>query len=443
MKRLLATSALALIAAASGSSAFSREFNHQTNFEIASRRGGEAAEEKRKKEKERCLAVEEVAPKTAISLRKIKGSGEGIIADLKCLPLEENFAYLDEQSGTSKLIFVSKVSALFAKTWLIFEDQSSFYLSFSMRIDNQPPFRNMRVDGESYSPRVKNIGKKTNQYTFDRSLIRAFKSLESSIELATDPGYRPWKVVREIPLIKEHFAMKRSQWKEKSSYLDQLYIPSLSVSPSPLASTEIFKNALPSLVTVETERGSGSGFFATNNYVFTNSHVVAGSKKVDVIGYDKNASEAKVVYDDQVNDFAILKVNTRNKYAPLPICTKQDLVTASPIYVIGSPGAAIVDKGYLENSISGGLISSVRYIDEQLFIQTDAAMNPGNSGGPILNERGAVVGISTFRPADSTIQGINFGAEISYLLSESGLIKNQPKINNVPTYCGQPIRTNS
>ena len=108
MKRLLATSALALIAAASGSSAFSREFNHQTNFEIASRRGGEAAEEKRKKEKERCLAVEEVAPKTAISLRKIKGSGEGIIADLKCLPLEENFAYLDEQSGTSKLIFVSK-----------------------------------------------------------------------------------------------------------------------------------------------------------------------------------------------------------------------------------------------------------------------------------------------------------------------------------------------
>ena len=122
MKRLLAISTLALIAAASGSKAFSQEFNQQTNFELASRRGAEAAEEKRKKEKARCLAVEEVAPKTAISLRKIKGSGEGIIADLKCLPLEENFAYLDEKSGTSKLIFASKVSTLFAKTWLIFED---------------------------------------------------------------------------------------------------------------------------------------------------------------------------------------------------------------------------------------------------------------------------------------------------------------------------------
>ena len=163
MKRLLATSALALIAAASGSSAFSREFNHQTNFEIASRRGGEAAEEKRKKEKERCLAVEEVAPKTAISLRKIKGSGEGIIADLKCLPIEENFAYLDEKLGTSKLIFISKFSALFASSWLIFEDQSSFYLSFSMRVDHLPPFRSMRIDGESYSPKVRIlIRKRTN-----------------------------------------------------------------------------------------------------------------------------------------------------------------------------------------------------------------------------------------------------------------------------------------
>lgn len=212
-----------------------------------------------------------------------------------------------------------------------------------MRIDNQPAFRNMRVDGEGYSPKVMDIGKKTNQYTFTRSLIKAFKSMESSIELATDPGYKPWKIVREIPLIKEHFAMKRSQWKEKNSYLDKLNFPALSLPPSPLMSTEIFKNALPSLVTVETERGSGSGFFATSNYVFTNSHVIAGSKKVDVIGYDKNASKAKVVYDDQVNDFAILKVDARNKYAPLPICTKRDLVTASPKYVIGSPGAAIVD----------------------------------------------------------------------------------------------------
>lgn len=123
MKRLLAISALALIATACGPKAFSREFNDQTIFEIARGRATESAEEKRAKGKERCLTVTEVAPKTTTSLRKIKGSGEGIIVDLKCLPLEENFSYLDEKSGTSKLIFVSKFSALLGKTWLIFEDQ--------------------------------------------------------------------------------------------------------------------------------------------------------------------------------------------------------------------------------------------------------------------------------------------------------------------------------
>ena len=300
----------------------------------------------------------------------------------------------------------------------------------------------MRVDGETFNPRVKNIDQHTNQYTFNRRLIKALRSVESSIELATDPGFRPWKIVREIPKIRGHFATKKSQWKEKSSLLDSLVLPTIAISSRSKQSTEIFKAALPSLVTVETKRGSGSGFFATSKHVFTNSHVVAGFEKVDVVGYDKNTSTAKVVYDDQINDFAILRVDSRNRYKPIPICTKQELVTASPVYVIGSPGASVVEKGYLENSISGGLISSVRYVDEQLFIQTDAAMNPGNSGGPIINDRGAVVGISTFKPADDTIQGINFGAEISFLLSESGLIKNLNKSSINPAYCGLPISVN-
>ena len=101
---------------------------------------------------------------------------------------------------------------------------------------------------------------------------------------------------------------------------------------------------------------------------------------------------------------------------------------------MGSPGAAIVDKGYLENSITGGLVSSVRYVDEQLFIQTDAAMNPGNSGGPLLNKFGAVVGISTFILSDQRIQGIYFAGEISNIISESGLIKLDTSINT--EYCG-------
>ena len=123
----------------------------------------------------------------------------------------------------------------------------------------------MQIDGESFNPQVRNIDKNTNQYTFDRKMIRAFKSLEGSIKLATDQGFNPWTVKKEVPKIKEHFLTKKHEWKERNSYLEELSLPSISISSTPKPSTEIFKEALPSLVTIETTRGSGSGFLLPKN----------------------------------------------------------------------------------------------------------------------------------------------------------------------------------
>ena len=112
------------------------------------------------------------------------------------------------------------------------------------------------------------------------------------------------------------------------------------------------------------------------------------------------------------------------------------LQTGDSVFVLGSPGAAIVEKGYLENSITGGLVSSVRYVDEQLFIQTDAAMNPGNSGGPMVNKYGAVVGLSTFRPQDQSIQDISFAGEITNILAESGIMSPIRSSEDSDSICG-------
>ena len=125
----------------------------------------------------------------------------------------------------------------------------------------------------------------------------------------------------------------------------------------------------------------------------------------------------------------------------MPVCRNSSLKTGDPVFVLGSPGAAIVERGYLENSITGGLVSSVRFVDEQLFIQTDAAMNPGNSGGPLLNKYGAVVGISTFILSDQRIQGIYFAGEISNILAESGLI--QIKSSSKDDFCGLEVKKNN
>ena len=359
--------------------------------------------------------------------------GNKLFESLDCLPNEEPLVFLNNK-GQKKYILTSRVRSLAGSTYLVFENQSAFYIHFSSPIASFP-FKIIGIDGEEYELNPKRVSPYTNKYVLNRKQIKAFKSLEGSFDIALDPGYRKWSVVREVPVIKKYFRTKKSEWKSRSPALIGRTLPSIKLSQKPQDGSSIFKNSIESLATIELGNGSsGSGFFVDNDLIATNSHVVSGEKDISVITYDKGSHEGEVVYDDELYDFALVKINTQNEYKPLPVCRNSSLKTGDPVYVLGSPGAAIVDKGYLENSITGGLVSSVRYVDEQLFIQTDAAMNPGNSGGPLLNKFGAVVGISTFILSDQRIQGIYFAGEISNIVSESGLIKLDTLTNT--EYCG-------
>ena len=385
-------------------------------------------------EAKECLLVEN----NNLKIKTYKGTN--LFKSLKCLPVEEKIVFINKK-GQKKYLLISRYKSLFGSSYLIFENQAAFFMHFTMPHAGYA-FRLISLDGEEYELNPKNISPYTNKYVLNKSVIRAFKNLENSFELALDPGYIKWSVVREIPIINEYFLAKKSEWKTRSKALLNRELPKVLISSEPKDGSKIFKNSIESLVTIELGGGSsGSGFFIDDDLVATNSHVVSGAKSISVIAYDKASYEGKVVYDDELYDFALVKINPKNKYKSLPVCRNSSLKTGDPVYVLGSPGAAIVEKGYLENSITGGLVSSVRFVDEQLFVQTDAAMNPGNSGGPLLNKYGAVVGISTFILSDQRIQGIYFAGEISNILAESGLIK----LNNTSNddFCGlEIIKTN-
>ena len=381
-----------------------------------------------------CLLVEN----KTLEIKIYKGTN--IFKSLKCLPVEERILFINKK-GQKKYILISKYKSLFVSTYLIFENQAAFYVNFTMPHAGYA-FRTIAIDGEQYELNPKNISPYTNKYVLNKSVVRAFKNLDNSLELALDPGYIKWSVVREIPIINQYFLAKKSEWKTRSEALINRDLPTLLISQEPKDGSEIFKNSIESLVTIELGGGSsGSGFFIDDDLVATNSHVVSGAKSISVIAYDKASYEGEVVYDDELYDFALVKINPKNKYKSLPVCRNSSLKTGDPVFVLGSPGAAIVERGYLENSITGGLVSSVRFVDEQLFIQTDAAMNPGNSGGPLLNKYGAVVGISTFILSDQRIQGIYFAGEISNILAESGLI--QIKSSSKDDFCGLEVKKNN
>lgn len=140
----------------------------------------------------------------------------------------------------------------------------------------------------------------------------------------------------------------------------------------------------------ERPRGVGSGFILSGDgYVMTNAHVVEGADEVYVNLTDKREFKAKVVGADKRTDVAVLKIEAKG----LPAVAVGDvsrLKVGEWVMAIGTPFG-------LENTVTAGIVSAkARDTGEEIrFIQTDVAVNPGNSGGPLINMRGEVVGINS------------------------------------------------
>jgi len=185
---------------------------------------------------------------------------------------------------------------------------------------------------------------------------------------------------------------------------------------------EIAENATPSVVQIiihditGAQRGQGSGFFISPQKIITNAHVVNGAYSAEVFSDEGYYDLITILNVDESMDLALLSVNAKNE-VPLQTDPDTELKPGQRVIAIGNPLG-------LEQTLSDGLISAVRMIDQLQILQITAPISPGSSGGPLLNEDGRVIGVVSATMREG--QNLNFAIGIK-TISEFLVTKECPE----------------
>ncbi|HYL24772.1 MAG TPA: Do family serine endopeptidase, partial [Burkholderiales bacterium] len=189
---------------------------------------------------------------------------------------------------------------------------------------------------------------------------------------------------------------------------------------------EMFRRLLPPVPREYQAQSLGSGFIISEDgYLLTNAHVVAEMEEVTVKLLDRREFKAKVVGMDERTDVALLKIGVKG-LRKVTIGDAAKLEVGEWVAAIGSPFG-------FENSVTAGIVSAKgRFVPDETFvpfIQSDVAVNPGNSGGPLFNLRGEVVGINSMIYSGSGgYMGLSFAVPIDVAVSVANELRSHGRV---------------
>lgn len=172
-----------------------------------------------------------------------------------------------------------------------------------------------------------------------------------------------------------------------------------------------------SVITILRDDGHGSGFFISEKgYALTNHHVVAGQLQLIARMRDGTERPARVVRSNADTDTALIQVDV-DRSTPAEVGDAESVEPGTDVLAIGAP----LDSA-LSYTVTTGIVSAQRYTGSATLLQTDASVNPGNSGGPLVEkETGAVVGIVSSKVVEEGVEGLGFAVSITDALSSLGV----------------------
>lgn len=204
---------------------------------------------------------------------------------------------------------------------------------------------------------------------------------------------------RSSPNSPTEMTMRLKRWLLYTAAACAIAAPSALTSTTPVlsappqfnreeqANIDIYRLASPSVVTIEAGSGTGSGSIVSEDgLVLTNEHVVRSSRRgrVTVTTAEKKRYPGYVIATNRQHDLALVRLQTSDRFPSLKLADRDGIQVGQQVYAIGSPFG-------LSGTLTTGILSR---IGDDGNLQTDATLNPGNSGGPLLNSRGELIGVN-------------------------------------------------
>jgi hypothetical protein len=185
----------------------------------------------------------------------------------------------------------------------------------------------------------------------------------------------------------------------------------------------MISRVIPAVVSIEASGSRGTGFFIRSDYVLTNAHVVGGHSVVQLAS-GSTKRQGRVLRTAAGTDLALIQVPSPDPGQPvLTLGTVSALRVGQEVVAVG------LALGVLSNTVTRGIVSAVRQVGTVTLIQTDAAINPGNNGGPLVDRSGRVVGINSMRTGGGEALGFAVAADHAFpLLSGQAPLTSQTPV---------------
>ena len=192
---------------------------------------------------------------------------------------------------------------------------------------------------------------------------------------------------------------------------------------------DLIESVQAGVVQITTGGGSGSGFIlSADGLVVTNEHVVAGANIVGIWLTSGRRYDGDVLERDATADLALVRIDSGDSFDAIPVGNPDAVRMGDEVLALGFP---IADRIGNSMTVTRGIVSSIRTAGGVDLLQTDAALNPGNSGGPLVNDAGQVIGVNTSR-----IEDTGDGRPVSNIGFAVSVIELERRL---PTLSGRPI----